>query len=57
MEDLTVPMVAICYYLYRQSGAPYGDNIQGFTMWYDIQLQHFCQFAQETRNNENETQQ
>ena len=37
IDDLNVSVAAFGYYLYRQSGCPFGDSLSGFTAWIDIQ--------------------
>lgn len=32
-DDVQTGLAAICYYLYRTAGCPYGDNLSGFEMW------------------------
>jgi hypothetical protein len=38
MTELSVDIVAVGYYLYRQNGCPFGDNLEGFQKWYQSNI-------------------
>jgi hypothetical protein len=38
-EDQDVEIVALMYYLYRQSGAALGDDLAGFCAWKKINIE------------------
>lgn len=54
IDDLNVSVAALGYYLYRQAGCPYGDNLSGLTAWIDIQKTAFEQLADSTPDEETE---
>jgi hypothetical protein len=36
--DLGVDIVSVGYYLYRQNGCPFGDNLEGLQRWYQSNI-------------------
>jgi len=52
VDDLTVAVAALAYYVYKGAGCPYGDNLQGLHIWIGIQITVFSQIdTGETNDN------